>query len=408
MSPRSVRTASPSGTPVPYHIPRFRRPDTYFGPWDRCVPVIVEGQPLRLGCSVLMEEYLVEQVNFTVTDNLVLVSDPRVRYCKHVGLKLERSLAIPFRGRPEDGLAVGSWEQYERWVRGGPPPVTAHSERVEAERGSPVTFEVVLLPEEHTPDGPVMAICPTAQQLHRNAAEAVVSLVVEAQSSTTRVGLVFDWPDFYTDKRVQAFCKMLVESITDSDPALLCALVDDYPTVWSQSPLCGVYRLLLLADGAISVGRDLRQSGVSFVSVDGVVYSVRDDAVADAEAVLQHVRMQHGQEVEASLLAAAKGKGSLDSWSSDSTGHGASDSGQQATLEFLAEAMAVAMYPDQDDLAESPLAQLEALKRKQQSRTDYVKPCGQIWEPCPKCGREPVYMPLFVCDHCWPQDPSDN
>jgi hypothetical protein len=27
---------------------------------------------------------------------------------------------------------------------------------------------------------------------------------------------------------------------------------------------------------------------------------------------------------------------------------------------------------------------------------------GQLWEPC-KCGREPVYMPLHLCDKCWPK-----
>lgn len=27
---------------------------------------------------------------------------------------------------------------------------------------------------------------------------------------------------------------------------------------------------------------------------------------------------------------------------------------------------------------------------------------GQLWEPCPNCGNEPVYMPLHVCADCWP------
>jgi ribosomal protein S27AE len=30
------------------------------------------------------------------------------------------------------------------------------------------------------------------------------------------------------------------------------------------------------------------------------------------------------------------------------------------------------------------------------------KKTGQLWEECPKCGREPIYMPLHLCDHCWP------
>jgi len=27
---------------------------------------------------------------------------------------------------------------------------------------------------------------------------------------------------------------------------------------------------------------------------------------------------------------------------------------------------------------------------------------GQLWEPC-DCGQEPVYMPLHLCDKCWPK-----
>lgn len=27
---------------------------------------------------------------------------------------------------------------------------------------------------------------------------------------------------------------------------------------------------------------------------------------------------------------------------------------------------------------------------------------GQLWEECERCGREPVYMPLHLCDRCWP------
>jgi hypothetical protein len=30
---------------------------------------------------------------------------------------------------------------------------------------------------------------------------------------------------------------------------------------------------------------------------------------------------------------------------------------------------------------------------------------GQLWEPCEQCGCEPVYMPLHLCDKCWPKCP---
>ncbi|NKN38645.1 hypothetical protein HFC70_20040 [Agrobacterium sp. a22-2] len=28
---------------------------------------------------------------------------------------------------------------------------------------------------------------------------------------------------------------------------------------------------------------------------------------------------------------------------------------------------------------------------------------GQLWEDCERCGREPVYQPLFLCERCWPK-----
>lgn len=34
------------------------------------------------------------------------------------------------------------------------------------------------------------------------------------------------------------------------------------------------------------------------------------------------------------------------------------------------------------------------------------KKTGQLWEECPQCGREPVYMPLHLCDECWPANPE--
>lgn len=32
-----------------------------------------------------------------------------------------------------------------------------------------------------------------------------------------------------------------------------------------------------------------------------------------------------------------------------------------------------------------------------------VKKEGQLWEECERCGREPCYMPLHLCDRCWPK-----
>ncbi len=32
---------------------------------------------------------------------------------------------------------------------------------------------------------------------------------------------------------------------------------------------------------------------------------------------------------------------------------------------------------------------------------------GQLWEPCECCGQEPCYLPLHMCDRCWPKEPVD-
>ena len=31
---------------------------------------------------------------------------------------------------------------------------------------------------------------------------------------------------------------------------------------------------------------------------------------------------------------------------------------------------------------------------------------GQLWEECEHCGAEPIYMPLMLCDRCWPTGSS--
>ena len=28
---------------------------------------------------------------------------------------------------------------------------------------------------------------------------------------------------------------------------------------------------------------------------------------------------------------------------------------------------------------------------------------GQLWEECERCGQEPVYLPLLLCENCWPK-----
>jgi len=43
-------------------------------------------------------------------------------------------------------------------------------------------------------------------------------------------------------------------------------------------------------------------------------------------------------------------------------------------------------------------------QQPQQQQTG-PKKTGQLWEECPQCGNEPIYMPLHLCDSCWPKHP---
>jgi len=29
---------------------------------------------------------------------------------------------------------------------------------------------------------------------------------------------------------------------------------------------------------------------------------------------------------------------------------------------------------------------------------------GQLWQECERCGREPSYLPLELCEQCWPKE----
>ena len=52
--------------------------------------------------------------------------------------------------------------------------------------------------------------------------------------------------------------------------------------------------------------------------------------------------------------------------------------------------------------AERKRQEAEAAARSQPSGNTPVERCGQLWEPCENCGKEPVYLPLHRCDSCWP------
>lgn len=48
---------------------------------------------------------------------------------------------------------------------------------------------------------------------------------------------------------------------------------------------------------------------------------------------------------------------------------------------------------------------VERRARRQKPVNCGPKKTGQLWEECPRCGREPIYMPLHLCDRCWPKGP---
>lgn len=55
------------------------------------------------------------------------------------------------------------------------------------------------------------------------------------------------------------------------------------------------------------------------------------------------------------------------------------------------------------NLFSSKEALLADIAPKPEPEPTYVPMQGQLWEPCERCGCEPVYMPLHLCQKCWPR-----
>lgn len=68
--------------------------------------------------------------------------------------------------------------------------------------------------------------------------------------------------------------------------------------------------------------------------------------------------------------------------------------------EGYSEGYAFEIYPSKSELLKS--LEIPGIA------VQYVEPEGQLWEPCPKCGHEPVLMPLHLCEKCWPAKPSNE
>lgn len=67
--------------------------------------------------------------------------------------------------------------------------------------------------------------------------------------------------------------------------------------------------------------------------------------------------------------------------------------------EVLAQKLAYQRWRQIDKEAQAKRAAQEALKATQ--APSIPRQTGQLWEPC-MCGREPIYMPLHLCNKCWP------
>lgn len=54
------------------------------------------------------------------------------------------------------------------------------------------------------------------------------------------------------------------------------------------------------------------------------------------------------------------------------------------------------------DISTAPKNTVSANIKKTHPVNTGPQKTGQLWEPC-HCGREPIYMPLMLCDRCWPK-----
>ena len=103
-------------------VKRFQVPDSYFGRQDRCVPVVMpehaEKSKLR-DYAVPVEEYIAEQLSFTVEDDLLVLKESGgLRYDGEVGLVIPPKYDKPV-SRPKDDIRVYSWKGFTAWAMGG-------------------------------------------------------------------------------------------------------------------------------------------------------------------------------------------------------------------------------------------------------------------------------------------------
>ena len=123
-------------------------------------------------------------------------------------------------------------------------------------------------------------------------------------------------------------------------------------------------------------GSDSGSPGVGWAAVFGVEKILRVEPVTHARQVSAY----YGLKVEALTVRLVGGEEVV--WWRFMEGYG---DGYACELHGSLEALRASLLPP---------------------KAGYVPPQGQLWEPCPVCGTEPVLMPLMLCAQCCPALPD--
>lgn len=97
---------------VPANVIRVQAPATHFGTDDRSVPCVIAGQAPSLALAIPLEEFVVEQVNFRVEGEVLVIDDPRITFDPLRSLRIDDALDVGFTSRPSDGIAVLGWDEF--------------------------------------------------------------------------------------------------------------------------------------------------------------------------------------------------------------------------------------------------------------------------------------------------------
>ena len=97
---------------IPPAVIRVQAPATHFGSDDRSVPCVIAGQAPVLAQAIPIEEFVVEQVNFRVEGDVLVIDDPRITFDPLRSLRIDDALAVGFSSRPADGIIALAWDDF--------------------------------------------------------------------------------------------------------------------------------------------------------------------------------------------------------------------------------------------------------------------------------------------------------